>query len=108
LLSHQVRCFSLASTVFHSDEKGVQEGAECGKAAAKAADPPKIKRGTTPIGKLDELEEGNHPFQEKEPLKAHPGGVNPGSNKIYFWSGLTQIQTKFMLEQQNPSWGLNS
>jgi hypothetical protein len=48
------------------------------------AEKPKIKRGTTPIGKLDELEEGNHPFQEKEPLKAHPGGVNPGSNKIYF------------------------
>jgi len=31
----------------------------------------------TPIGKLDELEAGKHPFQEKEPLKEWPKGRNP-------------------------------
>jgi len=31
----------------------------------------------TPIGKLDELEAGQHPFQEKEPLKEWPEGRNP-------------------------------
>ena len=73
----QARCLSLTSTVFHSDQKDVQEGDGCGKAAAAV----KPKRGKTPIGKLDELEEGHHPFQEKDPLKPHPGGVNPGSNE---------------------------
>ncbi|XP_025412251.1 succinate dehydrogenase assembly factor 4, mitochondrial-like [Sipha flava] len=31
----------------------------------------------TPIGKLDELKSGKHPFQEKEPLKEFPEGRNP-------------------------------
>ncbi|XP_015363759.1 PREDICTED: succinate dehydrogenase assembly factor 4, mitochondrial-like [Diuraphis noxia] len=31
----------------------------------------------TPIGKLDELKAGKHPFQEKEPLKEWPEGRNP-------------------------------
>ncbi|XP_050428095.1 succinate dehydrogenase assembly factor 4, mitochondrial-like [Adelges cooleyi] len=31
----------------------------------------------TPIGKLDELESGKHPFQEKQPLKEWPEGRNP-------------------------------
>lgn len=30
-------------------------------------------RDKTPVGKLAEQEEGRHPFQEKEPLKPHPG-----------------------------------
>merc|ERR1719367_1740960 len=34
-------------------------------------------RAKTPIGKLEELPEGSHPFQEKEPLKSFPGGINP-------------------------------
>ncbi|KAK6631391.1 hypothetical protein RUM43_000168 [Polyplax serrata] len=34
-------------------------------------------RQKTPIGRLDELEEGKHPYQEKEPLPAFPDGVNP-------------------------------
>merc|ERR1719461_1760467 len=33
-------------------------------------------RAKTPIGKLEELPEGSHPFQEKEPLKPFPGGIN--------------------------------
>ncbi len=68
------RCLSITSTFFHSED---QEGESCGK-AAKVSDKAKTKRGKTPIGKLDELEENSHPFQEKEPLKPWPGGVNPG------------------------------
>lgn len=29
------------------------------------------------LGKLEELEEGQHPYQEKEPLLPFPGGINP-------------------------------
>jgi len=63
------RQLSLTSLVRHSEG---QEDSSCSKAATPA------KRGKTPIGRLDELEEGQHPFQEKEPLKPFPGGVNPG------------------------------
>lgn len=41
-----------------------------------------ISRQKTPIGKLEELDEGRHPFQEKEPLEKHPGGVNPVTGEI--------------------------
>ncbi len=43
---------------------------------------PPLGRGMTPIGKLDELPEGRHPYQEKEPLKKHPGGVNPETGEV--------------------------
>ncbi|VVC46096.1 Hypothetical protein CINCED_3A024087 [Cinara cedri] len=36
----------------------------------------------TPIGKLDELEAGKHPFQEKEPLKEWPEGRNPTTGEL--------------------------
>ncbi|KAK7864190.1 hypothetical protein R5R35_004101 [Gryllus longicercus] len=39
-------------------------------------------REKTPIGKLDELEEGKHPYQEKEPLKAWPDNTNPNTGEI--------------------------
>lgn len=38
-------------------------------------------REKTPIGKLDEGIEGNHPYQEKEPLKQWPNGVNPNTGE---------------------------
>lgn len=34
------------------------------------------------IGKLDELDEGKHPFQEKEPLPAWPDNTNPITGEI--------------------------
>ncbi|KAK2705002.1 succinate dehydrogenase assembly factor 4, mitochondrial-like [Artemia franciscana] len=40
------------------------------------------KRKKTPIGKLDELEEGQHPFQEKEPLKPWPDNTNPNTGEV--------------------------
>ena len=39
----------------------------------------------TPVGKLEESSpeaEVRHPYQEKEPLKRHPGGVNPDTGEI--------------------------
>lgn len=42
----------------------------------------KNKRVKTPIGKLDELEEGQHPYQEKEPLKPWPNQTNPNTGEI--------------------------
>uniref|UniRef100_A0A1B0FKM1 Succinate dehydrogenase assembly factor 4, mitochondrial n=1 Tax=Glossina morsitans morsitans TaxID=37546 RepID=A0A1B0FKM1_GLOMM len=37
-------------------------------------------RAKTPLGKLDEHTQ--HPYQEKEPLKAWPGSVNPNTGEI--------------------------
>lgn len=32
--------------------------------------------------KLEELEEGKHPYQEKEPLEAFPDNVNPKTGEV--------------------------
>ena len=43
----------------------------------------KTQREKTPAGKLEDEEGGvKHPYQEKEPLKPHPGGVNPKTGEI--------------------------
>lgn len=34
------------------------------------------------LGKLDELEEGKHPYQEKEPLKPWPNATNPSTGEV--------------------------
>merc|ERR1712126_230917 len=60
---NHVRSFSSAS-----------DGTDCGRTPTKKA--------KTPIGKLDELEEGSHPFQEKEPLEAFPDNVNPNTGEV--------------------------
>lgn len=39
-------------------------------------------RERTPIEKLAELEEGKHPYQEKEPLKPFPDNTNPKTGEI--------------------------
>ncbi|XP_071450274.1 succinate dehydrogenase assembly factor 4, mitochondrial-like [Hetaerina americana] len=39
-------------------------------------------REKTPIGKLDELEAGKHPHQEKEPLTPWPNNVNPNTGEV--------------------------
>nr|CAD7454788.1 unnamed protein product [Timema tahoe] len=33
-------------------------------------------------GKLDELDEGKHPYQEKEPLKPFPDNTNPATGEV--------------------------
>ncbi|KAG7162121.1 succinate dehydrogenase assembly factor 4, mitochondrial-like [Homarus americanus] len=42
------------------------------------------KKAKTPIGKLDgqEIEEGHHPYQEKEPLQPFPDNVNPATGEV--------------------------
>ncbi|XP_076231086.1 succinate dehydrogenase assembly factor 4, mitochondrial [Calliopsis andreniformis] len=39
-------------------------------------------RERTPIEKLEELEEGKHPYQEKEPLKPFPNNTNPETGEV--------------------------
>ncbi|XP_012224821.1 succinate dehydrogenase assembly factor 4, mitochondrial [Linepithema humile] len=39
-------------------------------------------RERAPIEKLEELKEGQHPYQEKEPLKAFPDNTNPDTGEI--------------------------
>lgn len=33
-------------------------------------------------GKLDELDEGRHPYQEKEPLPPWPNNTNPNTGEV--------------------------
>ncbi|XP_046487591.1 succinate dehydrogenase assembly factor 4, mitochondrial-like isoform X1 [Neodiprion pinetum] len=39
-------------------------------------------RERTPIGKLEDLEAGKHPYQEKEPLEPHPNNTNPTTGEV--------------------------
>ncbi|XP_049765780.1 succinate dehydrogenase assembly factor 4, mitochondrial-like [Schistocerca cancellata] len=39
-------------------------------------------REKTPIGKLDELDAGKHPYQEKEPLPPWPDNTNPHTGEV--------------------------
>ncbi|XP_046673027.1 succinate dehydrogenase assembly factor 4, mitochondrial-like [Homalodisca vitripennis] len=39
-------------------------------------------RAKTPIGKLDELDVGKHPYQEKEPLPEWPNNTNPNTGEV--------------------------
>ncbi|XP_034239463.1 succinate dehydrogenase assembly factor 4, mitochondrial-like [Thrips palmi] len=50
--------------------------------SCKAANLAKKLRAKTPIGKLDELDEGKHPFQEKEPLPPWPNNTNPHTGEV--------------------------
>ncbi|KAJ8669384.1 hypothetical protein QAD02_000643 [Eretmocerus hayati] len=38
-------------------------------------------RAKAPLDKLEELEEGQHPYQEKEPLQPFPNNVNPDTGE---------------------------
>lgn len=60
---------------------------ECGRGATKqptlTSDKSKILKEKTPAGKLEEQGSGvRHPYQEKEPLPEHPGGVNPETGEV--------------------------
>ena len=42
----------------------------------------KQMREKTPTGKLEDEGSVRHPYQEKEPLEPHPGGINPATGEI--------------------------
>jgi len=65
------------SSDVHNQEDNIEECGRSKKAEAEA----KRLREKTPIGKLEQLE-GTHPYAEKEPLKKHPGGVNPITGEV--------------------------
>nr|CAD7590255.1 unnamed protein product [Timema genevievae] len=52
------------------------------QACSKTEKMAKKLREKTPIGKLDELDEGKHPYQEKEPLKPFPDNTNPATGEV--------------------------
>lgn len=73
------------STVSYQDSTSTSdENQSCsrGSTKPKLSKKDKILREKTPMGKLEELEEGSHPYQEKEPLKPFPGGVNPNTGEV--------------------------
>jgi hypothetical protein len=51
-------------------------------ACSKAEKLQRTFREKTPIGKLDELDEGKHPYQEKEPLPPWPNNTNPATGEV--------------------------
>uniref|UniRef100_A0A8D8QVX5 Succinate dehydrogenase assembly factor 4, mitochondrial n=1 Tax=Cacopsylla melanoneura TaxID=428564 RepID=A0A8D8QVX5_9HEMI len=59
------------------DESEPTEGA-CTKTAKLA----EKLRAKTPIGKLEELDAGKHPYQEKEPLEPWPDNTNPNTGEV--------------------------
>jgi len=58
-----------------------KSGEDCGR-AKKPLDKSKILKEKTPIGKLEEQSGVRHPYQEKEPLPEHPGGVNQETGEV--------------------------
>ena len=75
-----VRTLTNTQTKFHENKSSEDE--DCAK-SKRLQEQEKKLREKTPIGKLDELDEGKpHPYQEKEPLKPFPGGVNPKTGEI--------------------------
>ncbi|PNF18033.1 Succinate dehydrogenase assembly factor 4, mitochondrial [Cryptotermes secundus] len=70
---------SLLVTLVHrsSSQSSKSEGA-CSKTERLQ----KKLREKTPIGKLDELDEGKHPYQEKDPLPPWPNNTNPYTGEV--------------------------
>ncbi|XP_069679870.1 succinate dehydrogenase assembly factor 4, mitochondrial-like [Periplaneta americana] len=58
------------------------QSSESGGACSKTEQLQKKLREKTPIGKLDELSEGKHPYQEKEPLPPWPDNTNPKTGEV--------------------------
>ncbi|KAK8734449.1 hypothetical protein OTU49_005813 [Cherax quadricarinatus] len=61
--------------------RGMTSSASDDGGASSRSSPKKAK---TPIGKLDgqEIEEGHHPYQEKEPLLPFPNNINPTTGEV--------------------------
>lgn len=66
-----------ASMVRLSSQSSKNEGA-----SSKTEKLQRKLREKTPIGKLDELDEGTHPYQEKEPLPPWPDNTNPDTGEV--------------------------
>ena len=71
-----------------SSKEGIRQynqdqGCERSSKLTKEEKQAKIQLEKTPTGKLESQEDGvKHPYQEKEPLAPHPGGVNQETGEI--------------------------
>ncbi|CAH0388849.1 unnamed protein product [Bemisia tabaci] len=71
-----------ANETSKSQSEGDAKDGEPEAACQKTAKLAQKLRAKTPIGKLDELDEGKHPFQEKEPLPPFPDNINPKTGEV--------------------------
>lgn len=71
----ELRTLSSSSSSSSSAPKDI--GVTC-----KSENLQKKLREKTPIGKLDELDVGKHPYQEKEPLPEWPDNTNPHTGEV--------------------------
>ncbi|XP_033208454.1 succinate dehydrogenase assembly factor 4, mitochondrial-like [Belonocnema kinseyi] len=53
-----------------------------GEESARLKEFRKKLREKTPIEKLEEHEEGKHPYQEKDPLEPFPENTNPATGEV--------------------------
>ncbi|XP_026271868.1 succinate dehydrogenase assembly factor 4, mitochondrial [Frankliniella occidentalis] len=67
---------------YNASQSDAPSSGDASDDSCKAANLAKKLRVKTPIGKLDELEEGRHPFQEKEPLTPWPDNTNPNTGEV--------------------------
>lgn len=65
-----------------TNAKFADDNVECGRSKKVTTDKAKILKEKTPIGKLEDQDGVKHPYQEKDPLPAHPGGVNPDTGEV--------------------------
>ncbi|XP_014213275.1 succinate dehydrogenase assembly factor 4, mitochondrial [Copidosoma floridanum] len=57
-------------------------GATISKAVKVESLEPKKLRAKAPLESLEEHEEGQHPYQEKEPLEPFPDNINPDTGEL--------------------------
>lgn len=71
------------STSINGGLKDSEKQQGCGTPKNTKAEQAKKLQQKTPAGKLENEDQGmRHPYQEKEPLQPHPGGVNPETGEI--------------------------
>ncbi|XP_054269054.1 succinate dehydrogenase assembly factor 4, mitochondrial-like [Macrosteles quadrilineatus] len=86
-ISQRLSCLYKRNTIntlkkFSSTSSTKPESGNEGSSCEKTEQISKKLRAKTPIGKLDELDVGKHPFQEKEPLPEWPDNTNPHTGEI--------------------------
>jgi len=75
--------FFSTSSIEGIKQSNQDQGCERSSKLTKEEKQAKIQLEKTPTGKLESQEDGvKHPYQEKEPLAPHPGGVNPETGEI--------------------------
>ncbi|CAB0036174.1 unnamed protein product [Trichogramma brassicae] len=72
----------VARKSFHTKSSLFAESNEKSKESTRLKEFRKKLQEKPPIEGIEELEEGQHPYQEKEPLEPFPNSVNPKTGEL--------------------------